>query len=298
MDFDKMMEKMAKADGFLAALDQSGGSTPKALKAYGIPDDSYVAGEESMHDMIHAMRSRIITSKSFAGDKVMGAILFEATMDREIEGMPTGNYLWEKKNIIPFLKCDKGMVAEENGCQLMEEMPTLDDLLSRAKAKVMFGTKMRSVVKMANAEGIKAVVARQFKIGKQIIGHGLVPILEPEVDITSPEKEQCEELLKANLLEQLDQLNDDEKVMLKLTLPTKVNLYKELVDHPKCARLVALSGGYSREEANEILAKQTGMIASFSRALAENLNHNQSQDEFDKNLITAVDSILEASKSG
>lgn len=258
----------------------------------------YVAGEESMYDMVHQMRSRIITSKSFSGDKVLGAILFENTMDRDIEGIPTGTFLWEQKNIIPFLKCDKGLAAEENGVQLMKPMPGLDDLLSRGKAKGMYGTKMRSVIKTANPEGVKAIVEQQFEIGKQIIGHGLVPIIEPEVDINSPTKAECEDILKACLLEQLDKLADDQKVMLKLSLPTKVNQYKECIDHPKCIRVVALSGGYSREEANAILAKQTGMIASFSRAVSEGLSHGMSDEDFDKTLATAVDSICEASKAG
>lgn len=251
-----------------------------------------------MYDMVHQMRTRIITSPSFTGDKVLGAILFENTMDREIEGIPTGQYLWEKKNIIPFLKVDKGLEEEEHGVQLMKPISGLAELLKRGKEKGMFGTKMRSVINKADPEGISRIVEQQFEVGKQIIAAGLVPIIEPEVDIKSPQKEECEDLLKASILTQLDSLGDDEKVMLKLSIPTKVNLYKELVDHPKCVRVVALSGGYSRAKANELLAKQTGMIASFSRALSEGLSHGMSDEDFDKVLAEAVDSIFEASKSG
>lgn len=298
MNFEDMMKKVASADGFLAALDQSGGSTPKALKSYGIPDDSYTPGEESMYDMVHQMRSRIITSESFSGEKgVLGAILFENTMDREIEGMPTGEYLWIKKGVVPFIKCDKGLAAEEDGVQLMKPMPDLDTLLSRSKAKGMFGTKMRSNINSANEKGIKAVVEQQFEVGKQIIGHGLCPIIEPEVNIKSADKAESEAILKACILTELDKLDDDQKVMLKLSLPTEVNMYKELIAHPKCVRVVALSGGYSREEANTILAKQDGMIASFSRALVEGVSHGQTQEEFDKSLGEAIDSICAASKS-
>jgi len=298
MTFEAMLTKAKTADGFLAALDQSGGSTPKALKLYGIPDDAYVAGEKSMYDQVHVMRTRIITSPSFTGDKVIGAILFEDTMDRDIEGIPTPTYLWEKKNIIPFLKCDKGLEDEKDGVQLMKPIPGLDDLLKRGKEKGCFGTKMRSVINSANDAGIKAIVDQQFEIGKQIIGHGLVPIIEPEVNIKSADKAECEEILKKYILESLDRLGDDQKVMLKLSIPTKVNHYKECIDHPKCIRVVALSGGYSRVEANELLSKQTGMIASFSRALSEGLSHGQSDDDFNKTLAEAVNSIYEASKSG
>jgi fructose-bisphosphate aldolase class I len=251
-----------------------------------------------MFDMVHKMRSRIITSKSFTGDKVLGAILFENTMDRDIEGIPTAQFLWEKKNIVPFLKVDKGLANEENGVQLMKPIPQLDELLKRGKEAGMFGTKMRSFIKTANEEGIKAIVDQQFEIGTEIIAAGLVPILEPEVDIKSPEKEKCEDLLKACIMEHLNKLNDDEKVMLKLSIPTKFNLYKDCIDHPKVVCVVALSGGYSRAEANELLAKQTGMIASFSRALTEGLNHNMSDEEFDKTLGDSVSSIYAASKAG
>jgi fructose-bisphosphate aldolase class I len=248
--------------------------------------------------MVHQMRSRIITSKSFTGDRVLGAILFENTMDRQIEGIPTCQYLWEKKNVAPFLKVDKGLAEEENGVQLMKPIPGLAELLKRAKEAGAYGTKMRSVINTANAEGIKAVVAQQFEIGKQIIAAGLVPIIEPEVNINSAEKEQCEELLKANLLEHLHKLGDNEKVMLKVTIPSKVNHYTECIAHPKCIRVVALSGGYPRDEANERLAKQTGMIASFSRALTEGLSHTMNDEDFDKTLDESVKSIFEASKSG
>ncbi len=316
MSFEAMMERAKSADGFLAALDQSGGSTPKALKLYGVPDDvscdspynskystssiyqAYVSGEESMYEMVHAMRSRIITAKPFTGEKVLGAILFENTMDREIEGIPTGQYLWEKKDIIPFIKIDKGLADEENGVQLMKPIPGLEDLLKRAKSKGFFGTKMRSVINSANEEGIKAIVDQQFAVGKQIISFGLVPIIEPEVNIKAEDKELCEDILKARIMEQLDQLGDDEKVMLKLTLPTKVNHYKDCIDHPKVVRVVALSGGYSRDEANEILAKQKGMIASFSRALAEGLVYGSSDEEYESVLAKSIDAIYEASKSG
>lgn len=294
--FAEQLEQAKNADGFLAALDQSGGSTPKALKAYGIPDDSYVAGEESMYDMVHAMRTRIIISECFTGDKILGAILFENTMDRQIEGKPTPSYLWEEKKVIPFLKCDKGLAELENGVQVMKPIPGLDELLARAKSLGVFGTKMRSVIKEANEAGIEAIVDQQFEVGKQIIAAGLIPILEPEVDITSPDKEKIEEILKAKLLAGLDALPDDQEVMLKLSLPTVVNLYKDLIDHPKCVRVVALSGGYPRDEANAILAKQDGMIASFSRALMEGVYHHFSDEEFNTKLGEGIASIYEASK--
>mmetsp|Transcript_15729 Transcript_15729/g.43392 ORF Transcript_15729/g.43392 Transcript_15729/m.43392 type:complete len:302 (+) Transcript_15729:107-1012(+) len=295
--FDDMMKKAKTADGFLAALDQSGGSTPKALKAYGVPDDEYTAGEVSMYDKVHEMRTRMITSPSFTGEKIIGAILFENTMDREIEGMPTGQFLWEKKGIVPFIKCDKGLAAEENGVQLMKPMPTLDELMVKSAGLNMFGTKMRSVIKSFNEEGIKAIVAQQFEVGKQIIGHGLCPILEPEVDITSPDKEKIEEMLATELIKGMDALDETQNIMIKLSLPTKVNLYKDVIAHPRCVRLVALSGGYGREEANEILSKQEGMIASFSRALLEGLSYGQSQEEFDATMAKTVDGIYLASKA-
>jgi fructose-bisphosphate aldolase class I len=259
---------------------------------------AYSPGEESMFDMVHQMRSRIIASPSFTGEQILGSILFESTMDRDIEGMPTAQYLWENKGIIPFIKVDKGLAEESDGVQLMKPMPQLGDLLKKSKEKNVFGTKMRSVIKFANEKGIKAIVDQQFEIGKQIIAAGLCPILEPEVDINSPDKEQIEDILKAEILKHLDALHVSEKVMLKLTLPNKVNHYKECVDHPKCVRVAALSGGYSRQQANEILAKQKGMIASFSRALVEGLAYEQSQDDFDKTLASSIDSIYQASKSG
>lgn len=296
MSFEKQLDRATNADGFLAALDQSGGSTPKTLRAYGIPDDKYVVGEKSMYDVIHAMRTRMIKSPGFNGDKILGAILFENTMDRDIDGIPTAEYLWEKKNVIPFLKVDKGLAAEENGVQLMKPMPGLDELLKRAKEKGIFGTKMRSVCKLANEEGISAIVAQQFEVGQKIIDAGLMPILEPEVDITSPDKAKIEVILKSKILEHLNKPGQD-KVMLKLSLPSVVNFYKELVDHPKCIRVVALSGGYSRDEANEILKKQNGMIASFSRALAEGLSDQLSDDEYNKIYADSITCIYEASKT-
>lgn len=294
MAFAAQLERAKNTPGFLAALDQSGGSTPKALRLYGISDDTYVEGETSMYDVIHGMRTRIINCPSFTGEKVLGAILFENTMDREIDGMETSQFLWEKKNVIPFLKCDKGLAAEENGVQLMKPNPGLEDLMKRAKAKGVFGTKMRSVVKLANEEGIQAIVDQQFEVGKRIIACGLVPILEPEVDINSADKEKIEDILKEKLLAGLDALGDKE-VMLKLSLPTKVNHYKELIDHKNCVRVVALSGGYPREQANEILSKQEGMIGSFSRALTEGLTFQMTDDEYNTKLGESIDSIYKAS---
>lgn len=295
--FDEQLERAKNFDGYLAALDQSGGSTPKALKAFGIEEDQYVLGETSMFDVIHKIRTRIITSPSFEGDRTLGAILFENTMDREIEGIPTPTYLWEKKKVIPFLKCDKGLAPLENGCQVMKPNPGLDDLLKRAKAKGIFGTKMRSVIKELNEEGIQAVVDQQFEIGNQILSHGLIPILEPEVDITSPDKVAIEAMLKAKLIEGFNsKITEGKAVMIKLSLPTEVNLYKDLVDHPNCIRVVALSGGYPRDEANEILMKQDGMIASFSRALAEGLNDKMTDEEWDACLDKSISAIFEASK--
>jgi fructose-bisphosphate aldolase, class I len=261
-------------------------------------EQEYVAGEESMYLMVHKMRSRIITSPSFTGDKILGAILFENTMERDIEGMPTCRYLWEKKNIVPFLKVDKGLADEENGVQLMKPMPDLDTLLKRAKENGVFGTKMRSLINSANTSGIKAIIEQQFEVGRQIVAAGLVPILEPEVNINSPDKEQCEEIMKGFIMENLAKLNPNEKIMLKVSIPTHVNLYKDCIDHPNVIRVVALSGGYLRQQANELLAKQTGMIASFSRALVEGISHSQSNEEFDSTLATTIQSIFEASKSG
>ena len=296
MTFEEQLDRARNTDGYLAALDQSGGSTPKALGAYGVPAGDYVEGEESMYEAVHAMRTRIITSPAFTADKTLGAILFENTMDRKVEGIPTSDYLWEKKKIIPFLKVDKGLATEENGVQLMKPIPGLDELLKRAKTIGIFGTKMRSVIKLANVDGIKTIVDQQFKIGKQIVAAGLVPILEPEVDITSPDKGKIEEILTKELLAGLDALGEGQDMMLKLSIPTAVNQYKVLIDHPKCVRVVALSGGYSRDEANALLAKQDGMIASFSRALVEGLSYGMSAEDYDKTLTASISSIYEASK--
>jgi len=290
------LAKIASADGFIAALDQSGGSTPKALKLYGV-DESEYSGDDEMFAAVHAMRTRIVTSPSFGGDRILGAILFEMTMDREVNGMGTAEYLWNEKNVVPFLKVDKGMEAEADGAQVMKPMPELDALLERAKSHGVFGTKMRSVIKLANPAGVKAVVAQQFEVGKQIIGHGLVPIIEPEVDINSAEKAAAEDLLKANILEQLDALGADQKVMLKLTLPENDNHYKECIDHANVLRVVALSGGYSRDEANARLSRNNGMIASFSRALSEGLSAKQSDDDFNATLDTSIQAICDASRT-
>ncbi|GAA0607486.1 fructose bisphosphate aldolase [Virgibacillus siamensis] len=288
------LEKIKNGKGFIAALDQSGGSTPKALAAYGIPESAY-SNEDEMFDLVHEMRTRIITSPSFNSDKILGAILFEQTMDREIEGKYTGDYLAEEKGIVPFLKVDKGLADESNGVQLMKVIHDLDETLKRANERHIFGTKMRSVIKEANPEGIKAVVDQQFEVAEKIIAAGLVPIVEPEVDINSPEKEKCEELLKAEIEKHLDKLGDDQPVMLKLSIPTKTNLYKDLIEHPKVVRVVALSGGYSTEEANAKLKENDGLIASFSRALSQDLNADQSNQEFNEKLAEAVESIYQAS---
>ena len=294
--FEQQKAKFRNQPGFIAALDQSGGSTPKALKLYGIAETEY-SGDAQMMDLIHAMRSRIITSPSFNGDRVLAAILFENTMDREIEGRPTSDYLWKVKRVVPILKVDKGLEAEANGVQLMKPMPDLDKLLARAKAKGIFGTKMRSVIKQANTAGIKAVVDQQFAVGRQIIAAGLVPIIEPEVDIKCPDKAAAEDLLKAEIMAQLDKLPEGQLVMLKLTLPNKDNLYTDCIAHPRVLKVVALSGGYSRNEANQRLAKQKGMVASFSRALTEGLTAQQSEAEFDAALDQAIESIYQASKT-
>lgn len=296
--FDEQLEKVGNADGFIAALDQSGGSTPKALKAYGITEDMYTVGEESMFERIHEMRSRIMTSPSFNGDRVLGAILFENTMDRTVEGKSTVEYLWEEKKIAAFLKCDKGLAAEENGVQVMKPMPGLVELLKKGKKAGCFGTKMRSNINLANKEGIKAVVDQQFEVGKIIIGEGLVPIIEPEVNINSKEKAEAEAILNEIVLEQLNKLEPTQKVMLKFTIPTVENLYKDCIEHPNVVRVVALSGGYSAEEANKLLSLQKGMIASFSRALAEGLSHQLTDEEFNKKLDTTVEGICQASKAG
>jgi fructose-bisphosphate aldolase class I len=292
-----MAAQAASKDGFIAALDQSGGSTPKALKLYGVPESAW-SNDDEMFDLVHRMRSRIIKSPAFTGDKVMGAILFEQTMDREIDGVPTARFLWENRGVVPFLKVDKGLAEPENGVKLMKPMPDLDALLERAVSKGVFGTKMRSVIDAANPEGIAAVVDQQFEIGKQILAHGLVPIIEPEVTISIPDKAEAEDILLAEITKHLDGLPAGKQIMLKLTLPTNANLYKPLVDDPRIMRVVALSGGYSRDEANEKLAQNTGVIASFSRALSEGLSADQNDEEFDAMLAEAVDSIFEASRAG
>ncbi|MDP7149903.1 MAG: fructose bisphosphate aldolase [Paracoccaceae bacterium] len=290
-------QKMKSAPGFVAALDQSGGSTPKALRLYGVAEDAY-SGDDEMFDLIHQMRARIALAPDFTGDKVIGAILFEKTMDREIEGKPSAQFLWEERGVVPFLKCDKGLDAEENGVQLMKPMPDLDALLERAVAKGIYGTKMRSVINAANAEGIAANVAQQFEVGKQIIGHGLVPIIEPEVTISIADKAEAEDMLLAEILKQLDALSEDQNVMLKLTLPETANHYAPAIAHPRVVRVVALSGGYSREEANNRLSQNAGMIASFSRALTEGLSAQQSDDAFNTAIGETIDSIYAASVAG
>ncbi|CUH53474.1 fructose bisphosphate aldolase [Shimia marina] len=290
-------EKITAGQGFIAALDQSGGSTPKALRLYGVEESAYSTDAE-MFDLIHGMRSRIAQAPAFTGDKVVGAILFEMTMDRDIDGQPSPTFLWEQRGVVPFLKVDKGLADEENGCQVMKPMPELDALCERAVGKGVFGTKMRSVISAANADGIKAVVAQQFEVGKQIIGHGLMPIIEPEVTITIADKAEAEDLLLAELTGELDALPEDQQVMLKLSLPNKANQYQSLVNHPRVMKVVALSGGYSREEANAKLAENTGMIASFSRALTEGLSAQQSDDEFAATIADSIEGIYQASIAG
>jgi fructose-bisphosphate aldolase class I len=292
--FDDQLEKIQTAPGFIAALDQSGGSTPKALAQYGIGEDEW-NGEEEMFDAVHAMRTRIVTSPSFDGDRILGAILFEGTMDRDVAGLPTAAYLWERKRVVPFLKVDKGLAAEENGVQLMKPMPGLDATLERARSKGIFGTKMRSVIKQANPVGIHAIVDQQFQVGRQILEHGFVPILEPEVDIHCPDKAEAERVLREAILTGLDALDADQKVMLKLTIPDVDGFYIPCIEHPNVLKVVALSGGYSREEANRLLARQPGMVASFSRALVEGLGARQSDEEFDADLDAAIGSIFLAS---
>ena len=289
-----MLEKIKAGKGFIAALDQSGGSTPKALKLYGI-DESEYSGEAAMFDLIHKMRSRLIKSSVFNGDRIVGAILFEMTMEREIDGIGSAEYLWSKKKIVPFLKVDNGLANEVNDVQLMKPIPELASRISAAVKHGVFGTKMRSVINLANPVGIDAIVAQQFEIGKQIIAGGLVPIIEPEVNIKSTQKAQAEDLLKASLLKHLNMLSSEQDVMLKLSIPTQSNLYQELTQHPRVIKVVALSGGYSRDEANRLLAQNTGVIASFSRALTEGLSAKQSDSDFDAALNTTIQSIYEAS---
>jgi fructose-bisphosphate aldolase, class I len=291
---EQMYDKAKNGTGFIAALDQSGGSTPKALALYGVGEDAY-SNDAEMFDRIHEMRTRIITSPSFNGDRVLGAILFEDTMDRSIEGTGTAEYLWTVKNVVPFLKVDKGLADEADGVQVMKPIPGLDDLCARAVDKGVFGTKMRSVIKLADSVGVDAVVEQQFEIGRQIIAAGLVPIIEPEVDIHSPQKADAEALLKASIESQLAALDSDQFVMLKLSIPSEDDFYLSLIEHPQVVRVVALSGGYPRNEANERLSRNHGMIASFSRALTEGLSAQQSDDEFDGALGEAIDGIYAAS---
>ena len=293
-NFEQQLEKVRGGKGFIAALDQSGGSTPKALGLYGVTEDAW-SNDDEMFAVVHEMRTRIIKSPALNGDRILGAILFENTMDREIDGKPTADFLWENKQVVPFLKVDKGLADEENGVQLMKPMPDLGALLQKANSKNIFGTKMRSVVKQANAAAIKEVVAQQFEIGKQIVAAGLVPIIEPEVDINCPDKAQAEAILRDEIIAQLDALSADQLVMLKLTLPEEDNFYRPCVDHANVVKVVALSGGYSREESNARLARNNGVIASFSRALAEGLTAQQSDDEFNQMIGDSIDSIYQAS---
>ncbi len=286
--------QMKSGKGFIAALDQSGGSTPKALSLYGIEPNTY-SGEAAMFDLVHQMRSRIIKSPSFTSERVIGVILFEMTMDRQIDGLGSAEYLWQKKNIVPFLKVDNGLADEKDGAQVMKPIPELDARLASAISHGVFGTKMRSVIKQANAAGVKAVVEQQFEIGKQICAKGLVPIIEPEVDINCPDKAAAEDLLLAELIKHLDKLSDDQNVMLKLTLPEKAGLYTPLTNHPRVVRVVALSGGYSRDHANEVLAKNPNVIASFSRALSEGLTAQQSDAQFDAMIDKTIQAIYDAS---
>lgn len=292
----EQFDKVSNDDGFIAALDQSGGSTPKALKIYGV-DESEYSGDDEMFAKVHEMRTRIMTSPAFTGERIMGAILFENTMDRQVEGKDTADYLWDVKGVVPFLKVDKGLADEENDAQVMKPISGLDDLLARARAKNVFGTKMRSVIKMANEAGVEAVVAQQFEIGHQIIAAGLIPIIEPEVDIHSSEKAAAEALLRASLLRHANALAADQFIMLKLTLPEEANFYAELIAHPQVTKVVALSGGYSRDEANARLSQNNGMIASFSRALSEGLSAQQSDDEFNATIDSSIQSIFDASRT-
>jgi fructose-bisphosphate aldolase class I len=294
--FEQQRQKIATAPGFIAALDQSGGSTPKALGLYGVTPDAW-SNEEEMYAVVHAMRTRIITSPSFGGNRILAAILFENTMDRDIEGQPTADYLWNVKQVVPILKVDKGLAEEKDGVQLMKPMPDLDVLLKKAKSKNIFGTKMRSVIKQASPTGIAAIVEQQFEVARQIIAAGLVPIVEPEVDIHCPDKAKAEELLKAGILAELNALNADQAVMLKLTLPEHDNFYADCIAHPRVLKVVALSGGYSRDEANARLARNNGMVASFSRALAEGLTAQQSEQDFDAMLNDSIQSIFDASNT-
>ena len=290
----EQLDKIKSGKGFIAALDQSGGSTPKALKLFGIPETAY-SNEDEMFDLIHEMRARIMTSPVFTGDRILGAILFDKTMEREIGGKGAAEYLWEEKNIVPFLKVDKGLAEPADGSRTMKPLPDLDEVLARAKTHGVFGTKMRSVIRLADKTGVKAVVDQQFEVARQILDADLVPIIEPEVDVFSPEKAVAEVMLKAELLAALDQLNPEQRVMLKLSLPELAGLLTDLVQHPNVLRVVALSGGFTREKANDRLARNPGVVASFSRALTEGLTAQQSQEEFDATLDASIASIYEAS---
>ena len=294
--FEQQKRKLRTQDGFIAALDQSGGSTPKALQHYGLAADAW-SGDEQMYALVHQMRTRIITTPAFNGDRILAAILFENTMDREVQGMPTADYLWNVKRVVPILKVDKGLADEKDGVQLMKPMPGLDTLLAKGKGKRIFGTKMRSLIKQANAAGIAGIVKQQFDIGRQIVAAGLVPIIEPEVDIKCPDKAGAEKLLEAGLIAALNALAPDQTVMLKLTPPEQENLYAACIAHPRVLRVVALSGGYSREEANRRLARQRGMVASFSRALVEGITAQLSDAEFDEAMDASIQSIFEASRT-
>lgn len=290
----QQLERMATGKGFIAALDQSGGSTPRALAAYGIDESAY-STDEQMFDLIHQMRARIMTSPAFTGEHILAAILFEQTMDREVDGIATSDYLWQRKGIVPFLKVDKGLAGEQDGVQLMKPIPDLDTLLARAVSKNIFGTKMRSVIATADGVGIEAIVSQQFSVAGQILDHGLVPIIEPEVDIHSATKAEAEQLLRSAILGHLGDLGANQKIMLKLSIPDGPDFYRELIDHPNVLRVVALSGGYTRAEADALLAKQPGLIASFSRALTEGLSAQQSDDEFNTELAEAIKEIYAAS---
>ncbi|MEZ7984328.1 MAG: fructose bisphosphate aldolase [Pseudomonadales bacterium] len=294
--FAQQLAKICSDNGFIAALDQSGGSTPKALKLYGVADTDFNSDNE-MFDIVHQMRTRIMTSASFNGERLLGAILFENTLDRDVDGVNSAKFLWQQKRVVPFLKVDKGLMNAANGVQLMKPIDELDRLLQKAKAQDVFGTKMRSVIKIANHQGIEELVAQQFAIGKQIIRAGLIPIIEPEIDIHSTEKPAAEALLKEQLLLQLNQLNNDQRVMLKLTPPEQANFYSDCINHPKVIRVVALSGGYDRSEANRRVAENKGMIASFSRALTEGLSAQQSDDAFNETLNHSIEAIFQASKT-
>jgi len=293
----EMYKKVAARDGFIAALDQSGGSTPRALHNYGVPADAY-ASEEEMFEMVHQMRTRMIKSPAFNGDNLIGAILFERTVNSTVDGLPTAQYVWEKRGVVPFIKVDKGLEADENGVQLMKPMPGLDEMLVASKAKGIFGTKMRSVINAASADGIAAIVAQQIAVGKQIFDHGLMPILEPEITITIEDKAQAEDILRDELIKQLDALPETYEVMLKLSLPETPNQYKALVDHPRVLTVVALSGGYPRAQSNQMLSQNSGMVASFSRGFSEGLTAQQTDEAFDAMLAETIATVCAASRAG